>query len=161
MGMLSRLREAGETFVARQLQARAISFSARIPGAAGPLVEWRLEAAAEQQSGGEALCLRSHWRITLRGQRLNSWLEVRSTNAALDEGSRALVPERLDALGIRPESGKPVQSWAGGLGGMRPGFAMLTLLQLDKERLPPRARRALGARPLHLTAMLANVVEPI
>lgn len=43
MGMLSRLRETGETFVARQLQARAVSFSARIPGAAGPLLEWRLE----------------------------------------------------------------------------------------------------------------------
>lgn len=159
MGMLSRLREAGETFVARQLQAHAVSFSARIPGAAGPLVEWRLEAAADQQAGGEALCLRSHWRITLRGQRLNSWLEVRSTNTALDEGSRALVPERLDALGIRPAAGKPVQSWAGGLGGMRPGFAVLTLLQFDKEHLPPRARRALGSRPFHLTAMLATVVE--
>lgn len=159
MGMLSRLREAGETFVAQQLQARAVSFSARIPGPAGPRVEWQLEAAAQQQAGGEGLRLRSHWSITLRGRRLNSWLEVRSTRAALDEGCRALVPERLDALGIRPEAGKPVQSWAGGLGGLRPGFAMLTLLQLDKERLPARARRALGARPFHLTAMLANVVE--
>lgn len=161
MGMLNRLREAGETFVAHHLQARAVSFSARIPGLAGSRVEWRLESAAEQQAGGEGLCLRSHWRITLRGQRLNSWLEVRSTHAALDEGSRALVPERLDALGIRPAAGKPVQSWAGGLGSLRPGFAMLTLMQFDKERMPARLQRALGARPFHLTAMLANVVEPI
>jgi hypothetical protein len=36
---------------------------------------------------------------------------------------------------------------------------MLTLVQLDKERLPPALRRALGPAPLHLTATLANVVE--
>lgn len=161
MSMLSRLREAGETFVARRLRARAVEFSARIPGLAGARVEWRLESATEEQAGGDGLRLRSHGRLTLPGRRLDSWFEVRSTRAALDDGSRALVPERLDALGIRPASGQPLQSWAGGLGGLRPGFVMLTLLQLDKERLPSQVRHVLGGRPFHLTAMLANVVEPI
>jgi hypothetical protein len=36
---------------------------------------------------------------------------------------------------------------------------MLTLLQLDKERLPPPLQEALGARPFQLTATLVNVIE--
>jgi hypothetical protein len=92
---------------------------------------------------------------------LQSWIEVRSSNAALDEGSRALVPERLGALGITPAAGKAFQSWAGGLAGGRAGFATLTLMQLDKEHLPAAMQQALGPKPLHLTATLANVVEEV
>lgn len=90
---------------------------------------------------------------------VNSWLELRASSAALDEGSLALVPERLGVLGIEPQAGKPLQSWAGGLAGPRPGFAMLTLLQLDKERMPAPLQRALGAKPFQLTATLVNVIE--
>lgn len=200
--MLSRLRERGEAFVARQLQGEALAFSAEIPGSSGPLWELKLEAAAEPEADGERLRLRAHWRLRLRrpaalpsgarGTRvalparvgrwierrlqsplmqnlaaplldrdLQSWIEVRSSSAALDEGSRALVPERLGALGIEPQAGKPFQSWAGGLAGGRPGFATLMLLQLDKEQLPPAMQQALGPKPFHLTATLANVVEEV
>jgi hypothetical protein len=105
--------------------------------------------------------MRAHFGLNLRRRRLNTWLEVRSSSAALDDGSRALVPERLGALGIQPQSGKPLQTWAGALGGARPAFAVLTLMQFDKERLPRRMQRALGDKPLHLTATLANVVEEV
>lgn len=158
--MLSLLRERGEAFVARRLQGDAVAFSARIPGGRGrPLCELKLEAATEPEAGGKRLRLRAHLRLRLAARDMHSWVELRSSTAALDDGSRALVPERLAALGITPAAGKPVQTWAGALGGARPAFAMLTLMQFDKERLPLRLQRALGPRPLHLTATLANVVE--
>lgn len=159
MGMLRRLRERGEAFVARRAQGKAVSFSGRIPGRRGALLEFALEASAEPEAGGERLRLRAQGTLKLRGRALRSWLDVRGSTAALDEGSRALVPERLGALGISPASGKPVQTWAGALAGPHPAFAILTLLQLDKERLPAPLRQALGPRPLHLTATLASVVE--
>lgn len=197
MGILSRLRERGEAFVARRLEGEAVAFSAAIPGSTGPLCEFRFEAQADEQAGGERVRLRAHFRLSLRGatahapgrrtalparigrwierrlaspvaqvlaapvldREVNSWVEVRASSAALDEGSRALVPERLKVLGIEPQAGKPLQSWAGGLGGPRPGFAMLTLLQLDKERMPAPLQQALGPRPFQLTATLVNVIE--
>jgi hypothetical protein len=143
--MLSRLRERGEAFVARRLQGRAVSFSGRIP-ALRALLEFTLEAAAEPEAGGERLRLRARSTLRLPGRALRSWLEVRSSRDPLDEGSGALVPERLDRLGIRPDPGKPVQTWAGAVDGPRPGFAVLTLVQVDRERL-------------HLAATLASVVE--
>jgi hypothetical protein len=90
---------------------------------------------------------------------LSTWIEVRASSAALDEGSRALVPERLQVLGVTPAPGKPFQTWAGALTGARPGFAMLTLMQLDKDRLPPPLQEALGEKPFQLTATLVNVIE--
>jgi len=159
--MLSRLRERGEAFVVQRLQGEAVAFSATIPGRAGPLCELRLEATAEPEAGGERVRVRAHFGLNQRRRKLNSWFEVRSSSAALDDGSRALVPERLGALGIQPQPGKPLQTWAGALGGARPAFAMLTLMQFDKERLPQRMQRALGDKPLHLTATLANVVEEV
>lgn len=201
MGILSRVRERGEAFVARRLQGEALAFSAEIPGTNGPLWAFRLEAAAEPEGDGERLRLRAHWTLKLRrraafprlgetGRRaalparvgrwierrlespllqeiaaplldrdLTSWIELRSSSAPLDEGSRALVPERLGSLGINPVAGRPVQSWAGGLPGARPGFATLTLMQLDKEQLPAPLQQALGPKPFHLTATLVNVVE--
>ena len=127
--------------------ARAESRAA-LPARVGRWIERRLESPLVQNLAAPLL-----------DRELQSWIEVRSSSAALDEGSRALVPERLGALGIEPQPGKPFQSWAGGLGGSRPGFATLTLLQLDKEQLPPAMQQALGPKPFHLTATLANVVE--
>lgn len=144
--MLSRLRERGEAFVAQRLQGRAVSFSGRIPSPWRALFEFTVEAAAEPEAGGERLRLCARSTLNLRGRALRSWLDVRSSSDPLDEGSGALVPERLDTLGIRPEAGKPVQAWAGALEGPRPGFAVLTLVRLDRERL-------------HLAATLASVVE--
>ncbi len=159
MGMLSRLRARGEAFVAQRLQGRAVSFRGRIPSPWRAWFEFSLEAAAEPEPGGERLRLRAHSCLTLPGRALRSWVDIRSSTAALDQGAGALVPERLGTLGIAPQPGKPVQTWAGGVEGPRPGFAVLTLMQLDKERLPPPLRRALGPRPLHLTATLASVIE--
>jgi len=159
MGMLSRLRERGGAFVSRRLQDKALALSARFPWRSSPVIEWKLEAMAESEPGGERVRLRSHLRLHLPRNKIDSWVEVVSSSAALDEGSRALVPDRLGALGIEPTRGRPLQTWTGATGGQHPGFAMLTLMQLDKERLPPSVRRALGEKPFHLTATLANVVE--
>ena len=145
--MVSRLRARGEAFVAQRLQGRAVSLRGRIPLPRGAsLLEVTLEASAQPEPGGERLRLRAHSKLTLPGRALRSWLEVRSSTAPLDEGSRELVPERLGTLGITPVAGKPLQTWAGPVPGPRPAFAVLTLLQLDQPRL-------------HLAATLANVVE--
>jgi hypothetical protein len=159
MGMVSRLRERSEAFVARRLQGKGFAFSGRIPSRRGALLEFTFEAVTEPDAGGERLRLRARSTLNLPGRALRSWLEVRSSSAALDDGSRALVPERLGALGITPQAGKPLQTWAGAVPGPRPALAVLTLMQLDKERLPVPLQRALGPKPLHLTATLASVVE--
>lgn len=159
MGMLSRLRARGEAFLARRLQGRAVSLRGRIPAPWPALFEFSLEAAAEPEPGGERLRLRAHSSLTVPGRALRTWIDIRGSTAALDEGSGALVPERLATLGVVPQRGQPVQTWAGAVEGPRPGFAVLTLMQVEKERLPPPLRRALGRTPLHLAATLAGVVE--
>jgi len=159
MGMLSRLRERGEAFVAKRLQGKAVALAARVPWRSAPLVEWKLEALAEPEPGGERVRLRSHLRVHLPQRKFDSWVEVTGSSAALDEGTGALVPEKLDRLGIRPQPGKPIQTWAGGLGGPRAGFATLTLMQIDKDQLPPALQQALGPKPLHITATMASVIE--
>ena len=161
MGILRRVRERGEAFIARRLQDRAVALSLALPGRK-PICEMRFEAQSEPQADGERLRLRAHLHVRLGpGLRrdFKSWVEVRASSVALDDGSTALVPERLQVLGIEPQRGKPLQTWAGGLGGAHPGYAMLTLLQLDKERLPAPLRQVLGARPFQLTATVVNVVE--
>ena len=119
-----------------------------LPARIGRWIERRLESPVAQALAAPVL-----------DRDINTWVEVRASSVALDDGSRALVPEKLNALGIEPQPGKPLQTWAGGLGGSRPGFAMLTLLQLDKDRLPPAVQQALGEKPFQLTATLVNVVE--
>ena len=158
------MRERGEAFLARVLPGRAVAFTAAIPGKQGPICQLRLEAQREPQADGERLRVRAHFHLRLRGalrRELNSWVELRTSNAALDEGSHALVPDKLEALGIAPQAHKPVQTWAGALPGTRPAFAMLTLLQLEKSGLPAILRRLLGRRPFQLSATVANVVEEI
>lgn len=197
MGMLSRLRDRGEAFVARRLRGESRSFTAEIPGSSGPLWQMRVEVQSEPLGDGEQLRLRARLKLSLRrkagagttemaalparvGQwierRLNSplmqtlaaplldrdlstWIELTASDVALDDGSRALVPERLHALGIQPRPGQPVQTWAGEAGGPRPGFAMLTLLQLDKAQLPAALQQQLGPKPFQLVAAVASVVE--
>lgn len=198
MGILSRLRDRGEAFVARRLRGEARSFTAEIPGSSGPLWQMKVELQSEPQGDGEQLRLRAQLRLSLRrspapGPRLpapalparvgrwierrlesplvqslaaplldrdvSTWIELRASDAALDEGSGALVPERLHVLGIEPRSGQPIQNWAGEIGGPKRGYAMLTLLQLDKSRLPPALQKQLGPKPFQLAAAIANVVE--
>lgn len=119
-----------------------------LPARIGRWIERRLESPVAQVLAAPVL-----------DRDFNTWVEVRASNAALDEGSRALVPEKLRTLGIQPSRDKPLQTWAGALTGARPGFAMLTMLQLDKERMPPPLRQALGDKPFQLTATVVNVVE--
>lgn len=121
-----------------------------LPARLGRWIERRLESPVAQVLTAPVL-----------DRDINTWLEVRASNASLDDGSRALVPERLSALGIEPSRDKPVQTWAGALPGPRPGFAMLTLMQLDKERLPPPLQQALGPQPFQLTATLASSIEEV
>jgi hypothetical protein len=97
----------------------------------------------------------------------NSWIELRASTADLAGGAGALLPEtdRLKALGIEPKLSDPkqdaplAQSWAGASNGPRPGFAQVSLLQLDKRHLPPALAGLLGARPFQLAAAVVNVVE--
>lgn len=93
------------------------------------------------------------------GRDFNTWIEVQTSTMPLDEGSRALLPERLQALGIDPRSDRTVESWAGALPGPRPGFAALTLLKFDKAQLPRELQETLGEEPFQLTAAVVNVVE--
>ena len=97
----------------------------------------------------------------------NSWIELRASTADLAGGAGALLPEsdRLKALGIEPKLSNPksdaplTQSWAGSAMGPRPGFAQVSLLQIDKRHLPPALAALLGTRPFQMAAALINVVE--
>ena len=97
----------------------------------------------------------------------NSWIELRASTADLADGAGALLPEtdRLKALGIVPKlsdashEAPMAQSWTGSAMGPRPGFAQVSLLQIDKRHLPPALAALLGARPFQMAAALINVVE--
>ena len=97
----------------------------------------------------------------------NSWVELRASTADLADGAGALLPEtdRLKALGIEPKlsdarnQAPMTQSWAGSAMGPRPGFAQVSLLQIDKRHLPPGLAALLGARPFQMAAAVINVVE--
>jgi len=97
----------------------------------------------------------------------NSWIELRASTADLADGAGALLPQtdRLKALGIEPKlsdarnDAPMTQSWAGSAMGPRPGFAQVSLLQIDKRHLPPGLVAMLGARPFQMAAALINVVE--
>jgi hypothetical protein len=97
----------------------------------------------------------------------SSWLELRASTADLAGGAGALLPEtdKLKALGIEPklsnstENAPLAQSWAGSANGPRPGFAQVSLLQMDKRHLPPGLAALLGTKPFQLAAAVVNVVE--
>lgn len=95
---------------------------------------------------------------------VNTWFELQVSTAALDGGTRALLPapEQLARLGIKPrkEGDAPVvESWTGASGGAKPGLAQVSLLRLVKEQLPPGLAALLGARPFQLAAAIVNVIE--
>lgn len=150
--------------IAQRLSGRAFALTAAIPWRRRSLGELKLEAVSEPQADGDRVRLRAHLHLRLPGEHgatrdLNSWVEVRASNASLDEGATALLPaDKLDAIGVHPQANKPVQTWAGALRG-RPGYAVLTLLRLEKAGLPAALRRLLGARPFALSATAASVVE--
>lgn len=96
---------------------------------------------------------------------IDSWVEIRASTADLVDGARALLPEReqLKALGIEPAMGSAdaplAQTWAGATPGARPGYAQVSLLQVDKRHLPASVAALLGGRPFQLVAAVVNVAE--
>lgn len=145
----------------RQLRLRAhwrVSIPARaaVTAAPSPSLPARLGLWLERRAQSPAL---RPLLEPLLDRDMSSWMEIRASDAALDAGSQALLPERLAALGVQVRNDRPVQSWAGELGGTRAGFGVITLLGMDKRQLPERLRRHLGDKPFHLAATLATAIE--
>lgn len=95
---------------------------------------------------------------------LNTWIDVNASTAFLDKGSSELLPrsDKLDRLGIRPKAMKPgdkptVETWAGEAPGG--GFAQFSIVQMDKQHLPPQLADALGDKPFQLAAAIVNTAE--
>lgn len=91
----------------------------------------------------------------------NTWIEMQTSTASLDDGAHALLPqsEKLTALGIAPSrkpDGPIAESWSG----QSPhGFAQVSILQMDKRHLPPQVTVLLKGKPFHMTATIVNTVE--
>jgi hypothetical protein len=169
----SGVRAAGE---------RRYAFDAEIPGRRGDRPLWRLkiELLRRPQGTGESLRVRAHLQARpaqalglkaparkrsalIVGQEFNHWLELRASTADLAQAADDLLPEksRLRDLGVVPRADGPaVQTWAGRTAGAAPGYAQISLLQLDKRRLPRLLALLLGARPFQLAAALVSVIEP-
>jgi hypothetical protein len=93
---------------------------------------------------------------------LTTHLDLTASTAALDGGSRDLMPDRdkLAALGIHPvaSSDQPMaESWAGHA--PDGGLARFTLLRLEKRHLPPALAEWLGDRPFALAAAVLNTAH--
>lgn len=133
-------------------------------GAAGPTRLSHRAGALAQRTATRALQLPLVRALAqpLLEHDLNTWLEVNASTASLDQGSRALLPqsEKLAALGIRPTQKSAdapmMESWAGEAPG---GYAQVSLLQMDKQHLPPQLSEALGDQPFQLAATMVNTVE--
>lgn len=95
---------------------------------------------------------------------INTWIDVRASTADLVDGARALLPEseQLRALGIDTRAagdGPLAQTWAGATGGLTPGFAQVSLMQVDKRHLPKAMSALLGPQPFQFVAAVVNVAE--
>lgn len=91
----------------------------------------------------------------------NTWIEMQTSTASLDDGAHALLPqsEKLTALGIAPSrkaDGPVAESWSGQSNN---GFAQVSIVQMDKRHLPPQFASLLQGKPFHLTATIVNTVE--
>lgn len=93
---------------------------------------------------------------------LTTHLDLTASTAALDGGSRELMPDRdkLAALGIHPVA-TGEQPMAESWGGHAPdgSLARFTLLRLDKRHLPPALAAWLGDRPFALAAAVLNTAR--
>jgi hypothetical protein len=95
---------------------------------------------------------------------INTWIDLQISTAALDGGTRELLPapEQLARLGITPRKdgdAPVVESWSGASSGPKPGMAQVSLLRLAKEQLPASLAAMLGAKPFQLAAAIVNVIE--
>lgn len=91
----------------------------------------------------------------------NTWIEMQTSTASLDDGAHALLPQsdKLTALGIAPSrkpDGPVAESWSGQSNN---GFAQVSILQMDKRHLPPQVVSLLQGKPFHMTATIVNTVE--
>lgn len=91
----------------------------------------------------------------------HTWIELQASTASLDQGAKDLLParEQLERLGIQPlmhQDAPIAQSWAGE---SPRGFAQVSLLQIDKRKLPQRLVRTIGDKPFSLAAAIVNVAE--
>lgn len=91
----------------------------------------------------------------------NTWIEMQTSTASLDDGAHALLPQsdKLTALGIAPSrrtDGPVAESWSGQSNN---GFAQVSILQMDKRHLPPQVASLLEGKPFHMTATIVNTVE--
>ncbi|HZU77069.1 MAG TPA: hypothetical protein VFA70_09915 [Dehalococcoidia bacterium] len=126
------------------------------------------EQAARREPAGPRGLARTRvrrWAAPFLQQEFNHWLELRASTADLAHGAGELLPEaaRLRELGVEPHSGEgpAVQTWVGHSGrSSQPGYAQVSLVQLDKCQLPRVLARLLGARPFQLAAALVSVIEP-
>ncbi|MEK6807222.1 MAG: hypothetical protein AABY95_11310 [Pseudomonadota bacterium] len=119
-----------------------------LPARVGQWVERRLDTPLMQTLAAPLL-----------DRELNTWVEMQTSTAALDAGAKALLPTQLARLGIEPKNDQPVQAWAGELRGAKPGFAQMTLLQLDQRHIPPNLQQVFADRPFQLSAAIVNVIE--
>lgn len=119
-----------------------------LPARVGQWVERRLDAPLMQRLAAPLL-----------DRDLNTWVEMQTSTAALDAGAKALLPTQLARLGIEPKNDQAVQAWAGELRGAKPGFAQMTLLQLDQRHIPPNLQQVFADRPFQLSAAIVNVIE--
>lgn len=92
---------------------------------------------------------------------LNTWVHIQASTAALDAGSRALLPESsaLTALGIRPGStgeGLQAEVWTHGDARQK---AELSILRIDKQDLPKGMQEQLGDQPFQLVATVGSTLE--
>jgi hypothetical protein len=97
-------------------------------------------------------------------RRFESWIDLQASTSPLDQGSTALLPEAMRALGLgrsprmRPAGEPQIETWAGHCEGERPGFAQMTVMQFSEPDQPVAKRRA-NRQPLHLAASVATFYE--
>jgi hypothetical protein len=98
-------------------------------------------------------------------RRFETWLDLRASTRPLDQGARALVPERVQELGLghtpllRTDTEPHVESWAGRCEGERPGVAQVTLLQFNEGAPRGGKRKRKPRRPIHVAASVATFYE--
>lgn len=91
-------------------------------------------------------------------RRLQTWVDIRISDAPFAAGAEALIPESLRKMMREVPRAKPgeprVAGWAGEIDGPHPGVAQFTLLQMDQTDLPPELR----GKPFNLSVGLASTL---